>query len=248
MSKTTNESSGFTRQVSRHRVRDQIVQLILTRRYNGGDKLVQQDLADALGVSRGVVREALFELQGAGIVITNDNRGASVSIAYKDVIREAFEIREALEGVAARRCCDHITRSQIRELKQLAQQGYELGKSGRRAEASSIDRQLHLRLTEISDNHLLLQLSRSFWFVSKAVGERKHDPEETLRSHLEMLDAIASGDPDRAEQTMRQHIRRGRIEVEAALTNETDAVQWIAGQPADDSLEAKPFPPPTNNT
>jgi DNA-binding GntR family transcriptional regulator len=234
MSDTLIESgpSGRQRRVTRHRVRDHIVQMILTRRYDGGDKLVQQDLANELGVSRGVVREALFELQGTGIIDTSDNRGASVSIAYKDIVLEAFEIREALEGVMARRCCDHITRKQLRELSQLAHEAYELGSSGRRAEASKIDRQLHLRLMEIAGNHLLSHLSRSFWFVSKAVGERKHDPEGTLRSHLAVLEAIGSGDPDQAERAMRAHIRRGRGEVEAAMAEQADAVQWIAGRPA----------------
>src|SRR3954453_9620210 len=78
--------------VTRHRVRDSIQQMILSGERHPGSKLRQQELAERFGVAQGVVREALLELQGFGLVETIDNRGIYVSQLDKSRLLEAFYV------------------------------------------------------------------------------------------------------------------------------------------------------------
>lgn len=228
------DSTRASRQVTRHWVRDYIMHKILSGHYPAGAKLVQQGLSEELGVSRGVVREAIFELQGTGLVNTEDNRGASVGTAWKDFLLEALELRESLEGIVAARCCDRITRAQLRDLREMVHEEYKFCTSGRRSEASQLDRQFHLRLMEIAGNNLLIRLSQGFWFVSKVVGEATHNPKQTLNSHLEVLKAVESGDPELAKRAMQAHLREARAQIEEALTDHRDSVKWVVESAFDD--------------
>ena len=94
--------------VTRHRVRDSIQQMILSGERHPGSKLRQQELAEHFGVAQGVVREALLELQGFGLVETIDNRGIYVSQLDRARLLEAFHVREMHEGLAARLCCERV--------------------------------------------------------------------------------------------------------------------------------------------
>ena len=109
----------------RHRVRDGIQQLILSGEYRPGQRLVQQELAARFGVAQSVVRESLLELQFCGLVEAVDNLGMFVSGLGARTLVEAYEIREMLEGLAARLCCEHASRADLRELHELAEQNYQ---------------------------------------------------------------------------------------------------------------------------
>lgn len=215
------------RQVARHAVRNHIARMVLTNQLAPGEKLVQQDLAKKLGVSRGVVREALFELGGMGLVETHDNRGGVVSPLCGQFVLEALEVREMLEALVARRCCSHMTRAQVAELTELAHEIYRLSTAGQRVEASMLDRQLHLKLMQYSANSLQVRMSENFWFATKVVRNDRRDYRDTLKGHLEILAAIEAGDADRAEAAMRAHIRADRKDTEEALKLPASEVHWV---------------------
>src|SRR5687768_15592395 len=109
------------RQVARHRIRASLRQRILNGEWRPGTKLKQQRLAKDFGVSMGLVREALLELQAWGLVETIDNRGIFVREFSAQRLLEAYEVREALEGLAARRCCGRIPTEQVTELEAMAE-------------------------------------------------------------------------------------------------------------------------------
>src|SRR5262245_4537182 len=75
-----------------------------------GSKLLQRHLADEFGVSVGVVREALFELKSLGLVDVVPNFGAVVANLNARAICDALQVREMLEGLAARLCCERASR------------------------------------------------------------------------------------------------------------------------------------------
>ncbi len=220
-------SSSRTRQVARHAVRNHIARMVLTNELAPGSKLVQHDLAKKLGVSRGVVREAIFELGGMGLVETHDNRGGIVSPLCGKFVLEALEVREVLEGMVARRCCTRVTRVQIAELTEMAHEIFRLSNAGERTEAAMLDRQFHLKLMQYSANNLQLKMSESFWFATKVVRSDRRDYRETLNGHLEILSAIEAGDEDRAERAMRTHIYVGRKDTEELLKSSSSEVHWV---------------------
>src|SRR5690349_9656233 len=117
---TTALAVNAPKRVGRHRVRDVLEGQILTGQLAPGTKLRQHELARDLGAAVPVIREALLELRSLGLVEIVDNHGAFVSKLTAQRLIESFDIREALEGIAARRCCERITRLQVRELEELA--------------------------------------------------------------------------------------------------------------------------------
>ncbi|HZX69006.1 MAG TPA: GntR family transcriptional regulator, partial [Candidatus Elarobacter sp.] len=85
---------------------EELREAILTGRYAPGARLVQDDLAEAFGVSRIPLREALRRLEGEGLVLISPNRGAVVrTLAPKDVV-DLYDLRLALESLALRRAAE----------------------------------------------------------------------------------------------------------------------------------------------
>src|SRR5438034_6683984 len=105
----------------RHFVRENLRRMILTGERRPGTRLRQQELAREFQVAQGVVREALLELQAYGLVEMTARRGMFVTEINKDRLLEAFEVREMHEALAARLCCDRVTRGQINELREIAE-------------------------------------------------------------------------------------------------------------------------------
>jgi len=229
--KSKSAAAPSTRQVARHAVRNHIARMVLTNQLAPGEKLVQQDLAKKLGVSRNVVREALFELGGMGLVDTRDHRGGVVSPLCGQFVLEALEVREMLETLVARRCCSQMNRAQVAGLTEMVHEIYRLSNVGERVEAAMLDRQFHLRLMQYSANSLQIRMSESFWFTTKVIRCDRRDYQGTLKGHLEILSAIQAGDEDRAETAMRAHIRAARLETEVALKLPASQIRWVIDPP-----------------
>ncbi|MDZ4789966.1 MAG: GntR family transcriptional regulator [Hyphomicrobiales bacterium] len=81
---------------------------ILDFRFKPGDRLVERDLCEQLGVSRSIVREVLCHLEAEGLVATGAQRGPSVAKPTADEARQIYEIRALLEAMAARACAQNM--------------------------------------------------------------------------------------------------------------------------------------------
>ena len=203
--------------VTRHRVRDSIQQMILSGERHPGSKLRQQELAERFGVAQGVVREALLELQGFGLVETIDNRGIYVSQLDKSRLLEAFYVREVHEGLAARLCCERATRADIRDLMSIAEEIYSLGAAGKLEEMGSLDRELHSRLIRLSGNSMLIRLADNYRILGKIVRADRNI-ELVRNEHLAILQKIQDGDAVQAERLMQQHVAAARVAVSERLS------------------------------
>jgi DNA-binding GntR family transcriptional regulator len=212
--------------VSRHRVRDGIETMILSGKCRPGSKLVQQDLGRQLGVTQGVIREALLELQACGLVEAIDNRGVFVSELNVEKLLEAYEVREVHEGLAARLSCDRITRVQIRELTQIVERMAELSKENKLDEMSSLDREFHHRLLEIAGNSMLLRLADNYRVLGKVVRANR-EPNRVCEDHLAVLKAIEEGKSEEAERLMREHIRAGKVAIQEQAKKGDFVPQWV---------------------
>src|SRR5262245_45450729 len=94
------------RMPARHRIRDVLEGQILTGRRVPGSKILQHSVARELGVAMPALREALVELEALGLVEIVDNRGAFVTRFTRQKLLDTFDIREAVEAMTARRCCE----------------------------------------------------------------------------------------------------------------------------------------------
>jgi DNA-binding GntR family transcriptional regulator len=190
-----------------------------------GERLNEVEISVRYGVSRTPVREALRQLARDGLVEVQPYRGASVIKLGQQEIRNVFEAREAIEGMAARLATQRMDGSErLRLLDELKQhrRALESGENIR----PPID--LHAVLLAHAANPLLT-----------ATMERYHDLLATLRAqsvrvearrerssreHLATAERVAEGDADGAEAAMRAHIRSVCTNV---LKLHDDEVGWV---------------------
>jgi DNA-binding GntR family transcriptional regulator len=203
---------------------------VLSGEFASGSRLRQESLATEFGVSRTPVREALRKLQAAGIVQLEPRRGAKVRGPSAREVREAYEVRAELEGLAAALASSRIRDDELRRLRD-AQNMFE-GSSMRlrawkereagvppppaqaHAEWISGNDLFHLVIQEAAGNErlhaMLADLHQSFprdltWIV---LGESSHLLEENVAQHAAVLAAIEARDAETARRRMVDHVLR----------------------------------------
>ena len=221
-----SETNVATPGITRHQIRESVQQMIISGQRQPGTKLRQQELAEHFGVAQGVVREALLELAAYGLVEIIDNRGVYVSKIDKKRLLESFEVRAMHEGLAARLCCDRATRAELRVLAEMVEQMYKFGKAKKSEEMSSLDRQFHAKLTELSGNSMLVRLAHNYRVLGKFVRANR-DPKLIRDEHMGILNAIEEGRADDAERLMREHIEAARAAIERSMKSESFEPQWV---------------------
>ena len=207
-------------------MRGRIEEMILTGQRQPGDRLIQQELAKQLGVAQSVVREALLELQASGLVRAVDNLGVFVSELGAEDLLQACEIREVLEGLAARLCCRQASRSDIEGLRQLANEIHAHGQLGHESPMGAGDRQFHNRMILISRNAILQRLTEGYRMVGMLVRAER-DINTVRDEHMAILDAIADDRPDDAEDLARRHVRAAYQALAAKAADGSFSPQWI---------------------
>jgi DNA-binding GntR family transcriptional regulator len=181
-----------------------------------GARLRQGALAEEFGVSRTPVREALRKLQATGIVDVQPNRGALVRAPTAREIREAYEVRAELEGLAAELAATRIRDDQLRELRKAVARFRRLIDTKRREvrEWGRANDLFHQTIQDAAGNERLIEtlahLHRSFPrdLTGLVLGGSNGLLRENLAQHEAVLDAIERHEPEAARQLMTDHIRR----------------------------------------
>jgi DNA-binding GntR family transcriptional regulator len=223
-SRAANGAASTT--TARKRVRTELRRLILAGKLRPGERLAQQHLAKRFGVAQSVVRESLLELQFTGLVQLVDNLGIFVGDLNADTLVQAYEVREMLEGLAARLCCDRASKVDLRELTEIAEEIYRLGTAGRDAQRGALDRHFHLRIIEIARNEVLVRLIGACHALGMTVqASRPHSV--IRREHLGIIGAIESGNPAHAERRAREHVAGAREALRRQIDQGTFTPQWV---------------------
>jgi len=192
-----------------------------------GASLSRRKLAIELGMSMLPVAEALQRLEGDGLVESRPRVGTQVLLPSAAGVRERFEVREALEAQAARLFAEKASAREKAELLKMAgnmDAMYERRAGGESDpdflfSVQSYHAQLHLRIAEctgcrslrqtIEKNHLLIFT----WLYDVAA----HQPALPSHHHIRLLEELSTGDVERADSAMREHIRCGREVILHAL-------------------------------
>jgi DNA-binding GntR family transcriptional regulator len=211
--------------VARHEIRDEIQRRILSGETKPGERLSQQSLARELGVAQGTVRESLLELNWLGLVRSVDHMGVFVDQLDSTTICGAYLVREVLEGLAARLACRNAGKADIAQLREMANRIYERAQAND-SEASSIDRNFHLTITELSRNETLIRLSQSYRVLGLAVRAFR-DPAVIRNEHLRLVDALEHDFPEEAERLARAHVQDARKTIEAMNSEGKFAPEWV---------------------
>ena len=175
-----------------------------------GERLVELDLAAALEMSRTPVREALRRLEVERLVENAPRRGFSVPTVTLDDLIEIFEIREVLEGLAARRAAQRMGPAEIDALRTTVEQ-MERAVSGDDLTAlSQASAQFHRMLRSGSRHARLPSLIGLLGDAYASLGAHELAPERVapaVAEHRAILEAVANRDPDAAERVTREHAR-----------------------------------------
>jgi DNA-binding GntR family transcriptional regulator len=198
----------LSRVILREQVKDVLLRRILENEYVPGSRLVETRIAEELGTSQAPVREALRDLEQLGLVVHQPFRGCSVRELSIDALLEAFPVRGALEGLAARMAAERISEQELARLEELVEI-MRRGEEGDHTEVSTADAAFHETVIAAAGNATLerqwSQLQpRARTFLSLALPASKHGT--TADRHLPILDALRRHDPDAAELEMRQHL------------------------------------------
>ena len=190
-----------------------------------GERLRQQKLAEHFGVSQSVMREALLEAQFSGLVVSVDGAGASVAAIDIEQVMKAYEVREMLEGLAARLCCRQASPADLRELTETAHRVHTLGVAEKDKERAQLDRHFHERIIAICGNEAVARLSEGYHVVRLVVLKvTPHD--QILADHLAIVEAIRADDEVGAEQAARRHVVSAREMIRRQLEERHVAFPW----------------------
>jgi DNA-binding GntR family transcriptional regulator len=211
--------------VARHDIREEIQRRILSGETKPGERLSQQSLAKELGVAQGTVRESLLELQWLGLVESIDRLGVFVDKLDVPRICEAYQLREMLEGLAARLACSHAGRADIAELRSMADEIYRRAQDDD-AETASIDRKFHLHIIELARNSTLMRLSQTYRALGMTVRAFR-EPSIIHAEHLRIVEAIEHNFSDEAERQARSHVVGAREMIESLAKQGRFVPEWV---------------------
>lgn len=191
-------------------VAEALRQAILDGTLQPGERLMEIQLAEDLGVSRTPVREAIRRLEMEGFLVMVPRRGTYVSdVSLKD-ISEVFEIRASLEMLAAELAAERITEEELEQMERLLVDIGEYISTGDVERAVESDGQFHDILYKASRNDRLAGIIGNlrehftrFRSISMAYPGRLKN---TLEEHRRLLDAIAASDPTLAMRYAREHM------------------------------------------
>lgn len=204
------------------RVHEQLEALIVTRAIPSGERIVETDLARKLGVSRGPVREALQLLARDGFVDLRPRQGAFVHTPTEKEVSDFYDVRRALEVLSAGLAAQRITDEQAEHLRHTLEAGQDKLNHGDDPSAHRRRVPLHTEIAKIADNPLLTQMlanirRRADWYSPPFDPVMRRD---SWREHVEIVDAIAAHDVDRAAHLMGGHIDGARDHLYASLATE----------------------------
>lgn len=191
-------------------------QAILRGELKPGERLMEIQLANKLGVSRTPIREAIRKLELEGLVLMIPRRGAEVAEITEKSLRDVLEVRRALEELAVRLACLRMKPEDLEELK-LAASEFEgvLGDEDITVVAEA-DVAFHDVIYLATENERLISLLNNFreqmYRYRVEYLKKKEFHKKLLKEHEEIIRAIENGECDRATEVMSQHIEN-QVEV-----------------------------------
>jgi DNA-binding GntR family transcriptional regulator len=196
---------------------EQVVNAIVSEIVDGdlpaNARLIQDELARAYGVSRQPVQQALLLLRDRGLVREAPGRGLIVSPLDVDFVRNLYQVRSMLDGLAARLAAEHGAERAKAEGPAILEQGRAAVRGGSLNEQIEADMRFHAFINELSGNPLIGETTAPHWpYLRRVMGEVLRGdaqmPRIILDEHVAILDAVIAGDGASAERLGADHISR----------------------------------------
>ena len=197
------------RTVMREQIKELIIQRILEGTYKPGERIVELQLVQELGVSQAPVREALRDLEAMRFIDSEPYKGARVRAVSRDELAQSYPVRAVLEELAGQMATPRAT---VELFSQLDSEVQSMRKAARNKDQHSLlvhDARFHELIVEAAGNTILLDTwsgLRIEAFTLVSVVTSHLDLVAIANTHLPILDALRSGDAHLTGKVMREHI------------------------------------------
>ncbi|AFK85771.1 MULTISPECIES: GntR family transcriptional regulator [Thermoanaerobacterium] len=190
---------------------DYMKNAIITGEFKPGERLMEVQLAEKLGVSRTPVREAIRKLELDGLVVMVPRKGAYVSdLSTKDLLN-AFEVRQSLEGLAASLAAERITDDELKKLKDVLDKFYEGIQENDVEKLIKYDQEFHDLIFNASRNEKLVQIMNNLQehvhrFRVRYISDFKKS-KKLYQEHKKILESLEMRSSDNAQKWAEKHIQ-----------------------------------------
>ena len=187
-----------------------ILSEIASGRLLPGTRIIQEQIAQDLGVSRQPVQQALLLLRNQGVLRDAAGRGLIVAPLDPDYVQNMYDIRAVIEGLACRKAAEINAQQAGARGPAFIREGRRAVHSGRVGEMIAADMAFHEFIYGLSENPLIAPAMETHWtYTQRVMGEvlmQGEKPRDIWNQHEAMLEAIAAGAAEKAENIARQHI------------------------------------------
>lgn len=198
-------------------VHERLRDAILSAEFRPNHRLVEEELAASLEVSRTPIREALLRLQQEGLVVRS--HGWVVRDHAPEEIMQIIEAREQIEAAAAGLAATRISMERLRELETLADEMEAPGIS--RQEVNALNQRFHSIVTDAAENFLLSQFSRrtliNYWNFNVPVVFSPEDNDLDNRQHRQLIASLMARDSASSASIARAHVHHTAVILAGAL-------------------------------
>ena len=201
-----------------------IRELIATGRLRQGERVKEMEISSALGISRGPVREAVRRLSSSGLLIASHNLGSRVAVLTEAAVRQAYQVREVLESLAATLASTNMEAADREGLVQMIDEHEAIMQdvSPTSYPAGGSDWDFHLRILRGSGNEFVWRICGVDLRDIMALMRAQHISTErrglrALQEHRWIAEAIRDGHAELAGTLMAQHIRASRDNLLAGM-------------------------------
>lgn len=212
MSVSVDVSAGPLRQPpAAERVYTHVKQAVLDRRYEGGMLLTEGELAQAVGVSRTPVREALLRLEVEGLLKLYPKKGALVLPVSAQEITDVVETRLLVEQHAVRKSAEPVHAGLITRLGELLEEQRAHAAAGDLPSFAVSDRCFHAEIVRSTGNEILTRLydqlrDRQLRMGVAMMHAQPDRMAKSIAEHSEIMETVRSGDADAAADAVRRHV------------------------------------------
>jgi DNA-binding GntR family transcriptional regulator len=207
-----------------HRIKEWIIGV----RLKPGSHLSIQDLAEALGISRTPVREALSRLEQEYLVVRAPMKGFAVKAMDLKEIADLFEVRTAIEVLAVKQAAKRMNPDICQQLADgLASTAGWIDK-GEKSRSLKLEQNFHMKILQASGNRPLVDIGRGIleriWAIQRFNIITANALREAHEQHSEIYRALCGGSPRQAGAAMRKHMRRTTHELIARMKDHDDVI------------------------
>jgi DNA-binding GntR family transcriptional regulator len=215
------------------RLLDEVAQALRERIYAGvyapGVTLRQERIAAEFGISRTPLREALRVLERDGLVVNKPGSGVSVATADLPRLLDAYAVREAMDGVAARQAAERATQAEIQQMTKQIERQKKIVQNWSPSAYSQSNVEFHLAIMKAARNASLTPLEPLLHLTSQvftpALALSSERASAAVAEHGEILDAIRKREPEEAERVARGHINATAVRLKTLLAERQATIE-----------------------